>query len=54
MSTTATENGNLQDVIEGRDLKAIIKNVDSEFNLSYHHSHPRNVLSSPFNKQEEV
>jgi hypothetical protein len=46
MSTTATENGNLQDVIEGRDLKAIIKNVDSKHYDSYHHPHRHYVLSS--------
>ena len=29
--STATEDGNLKNEIEGRDLKAIIKNVDSKF-----------------------
>ena len=32
--STATEDGNLKNEIEGRDLKAIIKNVDSTFPLS--------------------
>jgi len=32
--STATEDGNLKNEIEGRDLKAIIKNVDSMFPLS--------------------
>ena len=31
--STATEDGNLKNEIEGRDLKAIIKNVDSTFPL---------------------
>jgi len=30
MSQTATENGNLKAELEGKDLKAIIKNVDSK------------------------
>lgn len=30
MSMNSTENGNVKSELEGRDLKAIIKNVDSE------------------------
>jgi hypothetical protein len=33
MSSSATENGNLRAEVEGRDTKAIIKNVDSKSDI---------------------
>jgi hypothetical protein len=39
--STATEDGNLKNEIEGRDLKAIIKNVDSKSLLPFSVPLPR-------------
>ena len=44
--STATEDGNLKNEIEGRDLKAIIKNVDSKSLLPPSYPFPSFQVSS--------
>jgi hypothetical protein len=46
--STATEDGNLKNEIEGRDLKAIIKNVDSKSLLPFSVPPPLPRLRSSF------